>query len=81
MNNPMLVAFDKAFDKCLVEMISDPMPPPTNWTPYSNIQNHVDSVCKQRLFAGFKKCFDEVMETMKGFSDVMEMMTESHDLK
>ena len=77
MNNPMLVAFDKAFDKCLVEMISDPMPPPTIWTPYSeaiNNDDHKDSVCKQRLFAGFKKCFDEVMEHMKGFSDVMKML-------
>ena len=85
--NPMLAAFDK----CLVEIISDPMPPPTNWTPYSeamNIDDHVgeplsapNPVCAQRILAGFHKCEDELKRDVIGFIDVMKMMAESYDLE
>ena len=64
MNNPMNVAFDK----CLGEIISDPMFPPGNG-------------CSQRILIGFYKCEDKLKENVSGFIDVMKMMTESFDLK
>ena len=70
MNNPMNVAFEK----CLVEIISDP--PPTNWklTPAPN------QLCAERILAGFHKCEEELKENVSGFIDVMKMMTETYDL-
>ena len=71
MNNPMNVAFDK----CMGEIISDPMP--TNWK-LAPAPNHI---CAKRILAGFHKCEDELKENVSGFIDVMKMMTESYDLK
>ena len=67
MNNPMSVAFEK----CLVEIISNPNHPmfPPNY------------VCSQRILAGIHKCEDKLKENVTGFIDVMKMMTESFDLK
>ena len=66
MNNPMNVAFDK----CLGEIISDPMF--DTYKPYT---------CSQRIFVGFHKCEDKLKENVSGFIDVMKMMNESFDLK
>ena len=64
MNNPMSVAFEK----CLDEIISDPMFPP-------------NYVCSQRILVGFHKCEEKLKDNVSGFIDVMKMMTESFDLK
>ena len=64
MNNPMSVAFEK----CLDEIINDPMFPPSY-------------VCSQRILVGFRKCEDKLKENVSGFIDVIKMMTESFDLK
>ena len=71
MNNPMNVAFDK----CMVEIISDP--PPTHWGLIP-APNHV---CAKRISAGFHKCEEELKENVSGFIDVIKMMNESFDLK
>ena len=86
MSNPMLVAFDK----CMVEIISDPMPSPTKATPYSEAMNIDDRVgeplsapnlvCTQRILAGFYKCEDELKKNVIEFIDVRKMMTENYDL-
>ena len=64
MNNPMNVAFEK----CLGEVISDPMFPPNN-------------PCSQKILVGFHECEYKLKENVSGFIDVMKMMTKSFDLK
>ena len=77
MNNPMIVAFDK----CLLEIISDPMTPPTKAIPYSeamNIDDRVEKplsapipVCAERLLAGFDKCKDKMKKSEIAFMHAM----------
>ena len=71
--NPMLAAFDK----CLVEIISDPVPIIWIGEPLSA----PNPVCAQRILAGFHKCEDELKRDVIGFIDVMKMMAESYDLE
>ena len=91
MNNPMIVAFDK----CLLEIISDPLTPPTKAIPYSeamNIDDHegeplsaINPVCAERLLAGFNKCKDKMEKSGIAFMHAMNWifatMTELKDLK
>ena len=91
MNNPMLVAFDK----CLLEKISDPMTPTTKATPYSEAMNiddregeplsEINQVCAERLLSGFNKCKDKMEKSGIAFMHFMNwifaMMTEFKDLK
>ena len=92
MNNPMLAAFDK----CLVESISDPMTPPTNTTPYSEAMDIDDRVeepqsaknpgCAERLLAGLNKCKDKMEKSigiafMHFMNWILAMMNEFKDLK
>ena len=91
MNNPMLTAFDK----CLVESISDPMTPPTKTTPYSEAMDiddrvgeplsAVNPVCAERLLAGLNKCKDNMDKVEISFMHTMKwifaMMNEFKDLK
>ena len=60
-----------AFEKCLVEIISNPSHP-------MFLPNYV---CSQKIKIGFHKCEDKLRENVTGFIDVMKMMTESFDLK
>ena len=91
MNNPMLVAFDK----CLLESISDPMTQPTKTTPYSEAMNIDDfvgerlsaknPVCAERLLTGLNKCKNKMEKDEISFMHAMNwifaMMTEFKDLK
>ena len=87
MNNPMLVAFDK----CLIEKISDPMTPPTKATPYSEDDrvgeplSEINPVCAERLLSGLNKCKDKMEKSGIAFMHFMNwifaMMTEFKDLK
>ena len=92
MNNPMLVAFDK----CLIEKISDPMTPPTKATPYSEVMNiddrvgeplsEINPVCAERLLSGLNKCKDKMEKSigiafMHFMNWILAMMNEFKDLK
>ena len=90
MNNPMLVAFDK----CLIDKISDPMTPPTKATPYLEAMNIDDRVgeppseritCAERFLSGFNKCMVKMKKSEIAFMHAMNwifaMMTEFKDLK
>jgi hypothetical protein len=79
-NNPMLVAFDE----CMVEIISDPMPQ----TPISE-EMYIDDLvgeplsapnpyCTDRITEAYLKCEAELRENVIEFIDVLKMMNEDN---